>query len=121
MAQVGDSRVYRVRRGEATQLTEDHTLVNYKLKQGLINAEEARTMKGKNVITRAVGHKDYVEVDTREIEVQAGDAYILCSDALGKMAICRAASWRRCCRRGRSRWRPNASSSSPTIVAAKTT
>jgi serine/threonine protein phosphatase PrpC len=82
VAQVGDSRVYRVRGGVATQLTEDHTLVNYKLKQGLINAEEARTMKGKNVITRAVGHKDYVEVDTREIEVQAGDAYILCSDGL---------------------------------------
>ena len=82
VAQVGDSRVYRVRRGVATQLTEDHTLVNYKLKQGLINAEEARTMKGKNVITRAVGHKDYVEVDTREIEVQPGDAYILCSDGL---------------------------------------
>ena len=82
VAQVGDSRVYRVRGGVATQLTEDHTLVNYKLKQGLINAEEARTMKGKNVITRAVGHKDYVEVDTREIEVQTGDRYLLCSDGL---------------------------------------
>jgi protein phosphatase len=39
-------------------------------------------MKGKNVITRAVGHKDYVEVDTREIEVQSGDRYLLCSDGL---------------------------------------
>ena len=39
-------------------------------------------MKGKNVITRAVGHKDYVEVDTREIEVQTGDRYLLCSDGL---------------------------------------
>jgi protein phosphatase len=82
LAQVGDSRIYRVRRGAGQQLTEDHTLLNYKLKQGLISEADARTMKGKNVITRAVGHKDYVEVDTREIEVQAGDRYLLCSDGL---------------------------------------
>jgi protein phosphatase len=82
LAQVGDSRIYRVRQGIGQQLTEDHTLVNYKLKQGLISAADARTMKGKNVITRAVGHKDYVEVDTSEIEVQHGDRYLLCSDGL---------------------------------------
>jgi len=82
LAQVGDSRIYRVRGGEGQQLTEDHTLVNYKLKQGLISEADAKTMKGKNVITRAVGHKDYVEVDTREIEVQPGDRYLLCSDGL---------------------------------------
>jgi serine/threonine protein phosphatase PrpC len=82
LAQVGDSRIYRVRRGVGQQLTEDHTLLNYKLKQGLISAADAKTMKGKNVITRAVGHKDYVEVDTREIEVQPGDRYLLCSDGL---------------------------------------
>jgi serine/threonine protein phosphatase PrpC len=81
-AQVGDSRIYRVRGGVGVQLTEDHTLVNFKLKQGLISNEEARTMKGKNVITRAVGHKDYVEVDTRELEAQPGDRYLLCSDGL---------------------------------------
>lgn len=82
LAQVGDSRIYRVRDGAVEQLTEDHTLVNYKLKQGLISAEEALTMKGKNVITRAVGHKDYVEVDTREIDLLADDLYLLCSDGL---------------------------------------
>jgi protein phosphatase len=81
-AQVGDSRIYRVRDNFGAQLTEDHTLVNYKIKQGLITQEEARTMRGKNVITRAVGHKDYVEVDTGEIEVRAGDRYLLCSDGL---------------------------------------
>ncbi len=81
-AQVGDSRIYRIRDGHGAQLTEDHTLVNYKLKKGMISPEEARTMKGKNVITRAVGHKDYVEVDTREIDVRAGDRYMLCSDGL---------------------------------------
>jgi protein phosphatase len=81
-AQVGDSRIYRLRDGRGAQLTEDHTLVNYKLKQGIISEQEARTMKGKNVITRAVGHKDYVEVDTNELDVRAGDRYLLCSDGL---------------------------------------
>jgi protein phosphatase len=81
-AQVGDSRIYRIRDGAGAQLTEDHTLINYKIKQGLITPDEARTMKGKNVITRAVGHKDYVEVDTNVVEVRAGDRFLLCSDGL---------------------------------------
>jgi serine/threonine protein phosphatase PrpC len=81
-AQVGDSRIYRVRDGSGVQLTEDHTLLNYKIKKGEISADEARHMRGKNVITRAVGHKDYVEVDTRLIELKAGDRYLLCSDGL---------------------------------------
>jgi protein phosphatase len=81
-AQVGDSRIYRVREGVGVQLTEDHTLLNYKIKKGEISAEEARGMRGKNVITRAVGHKDYVEVDTLLINVQAGDRHLLCSDGL---------------------------------------
>jgi protein phosphatase len=81
-AQVGDSRIYRIRDGAGAQLTEDHTLVNHKLKQGLITREEARTMKGKNVITRAVGHREYVEVDVREVDVGAGDRFLLCSDGL---------------------------------------
>jgi protein phosphatase len=80
VAQVGDSRVYRVRGGALSQVTEDHTLVNYRVKQGLMSAEEARTSPTRNVITRAVGHKDYVEVDTFESEAQAGDRYFLCTD-----------------------------------------
>jgi serine/threonine protein phosphatase PrpC len=81
-AHVGDSRVYRVRRGEVLQLTEDHTLINYKLKHGLITREEAATMGGKNVITRAVGHRDYVQVDTADIDVNPGDRFLLCTDGL---------------------------------------
>jgi serine/threonine protein phosphatase PrpC len=82
VAQVGDSRVYLVRSGRARQLTEDHTLVNAKLKKGLISAEQAQTMKGKNVITRAVGHKDYVEVDLYDFPLMPGDRFLLCSDGL---------------------------------------
>lgn len=82
LAQVGDSRIYRVRHGRAEQLTEDHTLINWQLQNGLITEEEAKTSRQKNVITRAVGNKDYVQVDTLEIDVQPGDVYLLCSDGL---------------------------------------
>ncbi len=82
VAQVGDSRIYRLRGGTVEQLTEDHTLVNMQLKAGLLTPEEARVAHGRNVITRAVGHLDYVEVDTRMIDVEPGDRYVLCTDGL---------------------------------------
>jgi protein phosphatase len=82
VAQVGDSRVYRMRQGAVEQMTEDHTLINYRLKNGLITPEEAKKASGKNVITRAVGHKDYVQVDTLETLIEEGDRFFLCTDGL---------------------------------------
>ena len=79
---VGDSRVYRVRRNNVLQLTEDHTLINYKVKHGMMTKQEAEKAQGKNVITRAVGHKDYVQVDTADIDIAVGDRLLLCSDGL---------------------------------------
>ena len=81
-AQVGDSRIYLVRGGRAAQLTEDHTLVAWQLKQGIITEEEAAVSPHRNVITRAVGSRDYVQVDTRFFEVKPGDAFLVCSDGL---------------------------------------
>lgn len=81
-AHVGDSRVYRTRGESVLQVTEDHTLINYKLKHGLMTPEEAKTARGKNVITRAVGHKDYVQVDTADVDVAPGDRFLLCTDGL---------------------------------------
>lgn len=81
-AHVGDSRVYRVRRNNVLQLTEDHTLINYKVKHGMMTKAEAEKATGKNVITRAVGHKDYVQVDTADVDVSVGDRFVLCSDGL---------------------------------------
>jgi serine/threonine protein phosphatase PrpC len=72
LAQVGDSRIYRVRQEEAEQLTQDHTLINWQLQNGLITEEEAKTSRQKNVITRAVGNKDYVQVDIFEVDVEPG-------------------------------------------------
>jgi serine/threonine protein phosphatase PrpC len=81
-AQVGDSRVYLVRGGKASPLTEDHTLVAWQLKQGIITEAEALVSPHRNVITRAVGSREYVQVDTRFFEITPGDAYMLCSDGL---------------------------------------
>lgn len=81
-AHVGDSRVYRVRGNQVLQLTEDHTLINYKVKHGMMTRAEAEKATGKNVITRAVGHKDYVQVDTADIDIASGDRFLLCSDGL---------------------------------------
>ena len=82
IGQVGDSRVYRLRGGMIQQLTEDHTLLNYKVKHGLLTPEQAARAPGKHVITRAVGHKDYVEVDTIHVDAAPGDRFLLCSDGL---------------------------------------
>ena len=81
-AQVGDSRIYRVRGHSAEPLTEDHTLVAWQLKQGIITEAEAARSPHRNVITRAVGSREYVQVDTGFFEVRPSDAYLLCSDGL---------------------------------------
>jgi PPM family protein phosphatase len=82
IGQVGDSRVYQVREGKTNQLTEDHTLIAWELKQGLITPEQAKRSPHRNIITRAVGNRDYVQVDTSLVELQPADRFLLCSDGL---------------------------------------
>jgi serine/threonine protein phosphatase PrpC len=81
-AQVGDSRIYRIHEGAVEQLTEDHTLIAWQLKQGLITQEEAARSPHRNVITRAVGNREYVQVDTRCLPLAEGVRFLLCSDGL---------------------------------------
>ncbi|MEL6344666.1 MAG: cyclic nucleotide-binding domain-containing protein [Myxococcota bacterium] len=82
LAHVGDGRVYLVREGEAHQLTEDHTLVNEQLKEGVITQEEARRARNRSVITRALGAFPSVLVDTLHFALDPDDVLILCSDGL---------------------------------------
>jgi len=82
IGQVGDSRVYQLRAGRAEQITEDHTLIAWQIKQGIISPDEAKMSPHRNVITRAVGNREYVEVDTFVVAVHPGDLYLLCSDGL---------------------------------------
>jgi protein phosphatase len=82
IGQVGDSRIYQIRGDHTMQITEDHTLIAWQIKQGLISPAEAKTSPHRNVITRAVGNREYVEVDTRVVSIASGDRYLLCSDGL---------------------------------------
>jgi protein phosphatase len=85
LGHVGDSRAYRVRAGEIRQMTRDHSLVNDYLAAMPDMTDEQRSELPKNVITRALGMQDHVEVDLQSDECQAGDVYILCSDGLSGM------------------------------------
>lgn len=82
VAHVGDSRLYRYRDGQLTQITEDHSMVQELLRRGLISPEEARTSANRNLVTRALGVDPLVQVDVNEHQFQSGDLYLLCSDGL---------------------------------------
>ncbi|MEN9797667.1 MAG: hypothetical protein RL653_1363 [Pseudomonadota bacterium] len=82
---VGDSRVYRFSRGELKQVTEDHSLLNDYLKSKKLTPEEIEAFPHKNVIVRALGMKDSVQVDVVRVEPQEGDIFLLCSDGLSGM------------------------------------
>lgn len=85
VAHVGDSRVYRLRDGRLDRLTQDHTWVNEQVMAGFLSEEQARSHPLKNVVTRALGGEAEIEVDLREIDVEPGDLYLLCSDGLTTM------------------------------------
>src|SRR5690606_1072526 len=82
---VGDSRAYRIRDGEITQMTRDHSLVNDYLLAMPELTEEQRSELPKNVITRALGMQDQVTVDLQSDDSKSGDLYVLCSDGLSGM------------------------------------
>jgi len=85
IAWVGDSRVYLVRHGLLQQLTSDHSLVQEQINKGLISSEQAEASEFKNVLTRALGASEDVEVDVAETAALEGDYLLLCSDGLTRM------------------------------------
>lgn len=82
---VGDSRAYVIRDNRISQLTRDHSLVNDYLKVMPDMPEDQRSELPKNVITRALGMQDSVEVDLLAHDVRLGDTFVLCSDGLSGM------------------------------------
>ncbi len=82
IANVGDSRAYRLRGGKLQQLTEDHSLLNEYIKMNLLQPDEIENFPYKNVIVRALGLQESVGVDIFEAAVRPGDQYLLCSDGL---------------------------------------
>lgn len=82
---MGDSRTYRFRRGQLEQLTEDHTLVQQQVDEGLISSENVRHHPLRNVILRAVGLKKELALDVLRGKTASGDLFLLCSDGLTDM------------------------------------
>jgi PPM family protein phosphatase len=82
IAHVGDSRCYILNESGFQQLTEDHTLVNELVRTGQISKEDAEHHPRKNVIMRALGTEENVNIDIKTITFEEGDNLLLCSDGL---------------------------------------
>ena len=85
IAHVGDSRAYRFRCGELAQLTRDHSVLQSQIDAGLISEKDARFSPIKNLITRAVGAQEQVEIEIHAHQMEQDDVYLLCSDGLTDM------------------------------------
>lgn len=85
IAHVGDSRVYLLRDGQIQRLTNDHSLIEESVRDGLCTLEEARKKFSKNVITRALGVGPDVEAEVRQLNIHSGDVFLLCSDGLSDL------------------------------------
>ena len=85
LGHVGDSRVYRFRDGELTQMTDDHSLVGELMRAGYLTPEQAENHPNKNVILRAVGTEAGIDVDLAVEERKQGDLWLICSDGLHGM------------------------------------
>lgn len=83
-ANVGDSRLYLLNR-EIKQLSRDHSLVQEMVRLGGINEEEAKNHPDKNIITRAVGAKEKLDIDFYEYRLKRGDTILMCTDGLSNM------------------------------------
>ena len=81
----GDSRIYRRRDQMVIQLTRDHSHVQDLVDQGVILESEAESHPMANVITRAIGISEPLELETRLVEVKPGDQFLLCSDGLSRL------------------------------------
>ena len=84
VANVGDSRLYVI--GEKiTQITRDHSLVEEMVRMGGLDREDARTHRDKNIITRAIGAADSVDIDFFNVELRQDEVVLMCSDGLTNM------------------------------------
>jgi len=87
IAHVGDSRAYRLRKGEIVQITHDHSMLQEQIDAGLISEEGSQFARNRNLITRAMGVDYDLDVEVHEHQTEEGDIYILCSDGLSDMLL----------------------------------
>ena len=81
----GDSRIYRLRQNRLIRLTQDHSQVEEMVQAGLLSEEEAESHPSANVITRAVGANEQLDLDVTSYPLIPGDVFLLCSDGLNKV------------------------------------
>lgn len=84
VANVGDSRLY-LKKNRLRQITVDHSLVEEMVLAGTLDQKKARTHPDKNVITRAIGAEDTLEIDFFREKVSEGNIVLMCSDGLTNM------------------------------------
>ena len=82
---VGDSRVYLIREGSIELLTTDHSFIEELIRNGSLTREEAHNHPGRNVITRALGCFEEIQIDTYSCDLLKGDFILLCTDGLTNM------------------------------------
>ncbi len=85
LGHVGDSRCYRLRAGQLTQITRDHSWLQEQVDAGLLTPRQAAQSLGRNLVTRALGVESHVQLETHEFPVEPGDLFLLCSDGLSEM------------------------------------
>lgn len=85
LGHVGDSRTYRYRQNTLVRLTKDHSFTQQQIELGKITEKEAQTHRYRNVILRAVGTEETIDVDIIRGKVRSGDIFMLCSDGLTDM------------------------------------
>ncbi|MBQ8555640.1 MAG: Stp1/IreP family PP2C-type Ser/Thr phosphatase [Clostridia bacterium] len=90
LGHVGDSRIYRMRDGKLSQMTDDHSLVEELVRAGMLTQEQAANHPMKNVITRAVGTEEGIDADLAVEERKSGDLWLICSDGLHGLVSDRA-------------------------------
>ena len=82
LANVGDSRAYLFSGGDITQVTDDHSLAEERMRQGEMTVAEAAVHPQRHILTRALGVSSQVDADMWELELRSGDRLLLCSDGL---------------------------------------
>jgi protein phosphatase len=85
IANVGDSRTYRMSKGKLTPVTRDHSVVARLVEHGLIEPDEVYSHDQRSIIYRSLGSRPDLEVDVFDLEVEPGERLLLCSDGLWEM------------------------------------
>lgn len=81
-AHIGDSRLYRFRDSEITQITEDHTWIARAVREGELTVDQSRVHPWRHVLSQCLGREDMNKADVQAVEAQIGDRFLLCSDGL---------------------------------------